>query len=103
MTEQPISGVAPIPGKTKYTMPGYDFAPQATPKDTQIHKGYRQLNQVELALVDEIKSLGNVTISGLIDRLVANGADARWIAIARTNLQQGLMALTRAVTKPEGF
>ena len=29
--------------------------------------------------------------------------DARWAAIAKTNLQQGFMALTRSVAKPDFF
>ena len=27
--------------------------------------------------------------------------DGRWVSIARTHFQQGFMALTRAVTRPE--
>jgi hypothetical protein len=29
--------------------------------------------------------------------------DRRWIAIGKTHLQQGIMALVRAVTQPESF
>jgi len=29
--------------------------------------------------------------------------DGRWVAVGKTHLQQGLMALTRAVAKPEFF
>lgn len=29
--------------------------------------------------------------------------DPRWIAIGATHLQQGLMAITRAVARPDGF
>jgi len=29
--------------------------------------------------------------------------DQRWVEIARTHLQQGFMAATRAIGQPEGF
>lgn len=66
--------------------------------------GYRQLTNKEVQLMNAIKAEG-MSLSGLIDRVVEGGvnADPRWVAIARTELQQGLMALTRAVAKPEGF
>ena len=37
---------------------------------------------------------------------IVNGApdtDKRWVAIARTHLQEGFMALTRAIAKPTSF
>lgn len=69
--------------------------------NTQIHRGYRQLTEAELARVEKIKQLGS-QVERLILELERN-ADGRWLSIGRTNLQQGFMALTRAVTKPEGF
>jgi hypothetical protein len=37
-----------------------------------------------------------------MERLVSSGVgDARWIAIARTHIEQGFMALNRAIFKPE--
>jgi hypothetical protein len=67
--------------------------------------GYRELNQAEIDLMNEIKAFG-VQVGELILRVEIAGsvvADPRWVGIAKTNLQQGLMALTRAVTKPEFF
>jgi hypothetical protein len=32
-----------------------------------------------------------------------DGADQRWVAIAKTDLQKGFMALVRAVAQPESF
>lgn len=37
-----------------------------------------------------------------IDYMRGVGADARWCAVAKTNIQQGFMALNRALTRPEG-
>lgn len=65
--------------------------------------GYRELTEAEIALMNEIKQHGK----GL-DALVAKlhgiaEADQRWVAIGRTELQQGLMALVRAVAGPTSF
>jgi predicted AAA+ superfamily ATPase len=76
--------------------------------------GYRELGQAEIDLMNEIKAKG-VELGELIKKLEDNQVritaehgtgDAepyRWIAIGKTSLQQGLMALTRAVAKPEAF
>lgn len=77
--------------------------------------GYRELTQDEIDLMNEIKAHGAAS-QGLINKVTAlesNGfiADAnhsisepmRWIAIAKTDFQTGLMALTRAVAKPQSF
>lgn len=79
--------------------------------------GYRELSQEEIDLMNEIKAKG-VELGRLIDKLVRDQAGIascntdmyfgcaeamRWIAVGKTHLQQGLMALTRAVAKPEFF
>jgi hypothetical protein len=67
--------------------------------------GYRELNEEEIARMNEIKDLGG-QLGALIQHLEIQGsavADPRWVAIGKTHLQQGLMALTRAVAKPEFF
>lgn len=72
-------------------------------------KGYRELSAEEIALMNEIKGKG-AELGDLVERLrAAKSADGqmlldpRWIAIGQTNLQQGLMALTRAVAQPTSF
>ncbi len=67
--------------------------------------GYRDLNEGEIARMNEIKALG-VQLEQLVEglRYMPPGAtDPRWIEIGETHLQQGLMALTRAVAKPTFF
>lgn len=65
--------------------------------------GYRELTDAEIKTINLIKEEENV-VDVLIDSLLIEGeADKRWLAIARTQLQQGFMAMTRAVAKPEGF
>lgn len=77
--------------------------------------GYRTLPQSTVDLMNQIKALGNDHIDPLVKRVRDNEAgenkafgspDAephRWIAIANTHFQQGLMALLRAVAKPGGY
>lgn len=65
--------------------------------------GYRQLTEAEAALMNEIKEHG-VALGHLVEKLRAtDGADQRWISIGATDLQTGLMALTRAIAKPTTF
>jgi hypothetical protein len=81
-------------------------------------KGYRELNQSEIDLMNRIKAKGE-ELQGLLDECRSeddiegkNGDElhdaaldeaSRWRAIAKTHLQQGLMALVRSVAKPEFF
>lgn len=65
--------------------------------------GYRTLSQHEIDLVNQIKAKGE-EVGILVNGLKAFGLlDQRWVAIGHTELQQGFMALVRAVTKPTGF
>ncbi len=75
-------------------------------------KGYRDLSAEEIELMNAVKHQAE-QVGQLVERLktfqyesdgVPNAkADGRWIAIAQTQLQQGFMALTRAVAKPTTF
>lgn len=65
--------------------------------------GYRELDESEIALMNEIKETG-IDLGNLVSELELNDEiDQRWVAIGKTHLQQGLMALTRAIAKPEFF
>ena len=65
-------------------------------------KGYRELNEGEIALMNEIKQQG-VALAQLVERLRRIAPDQRWISIGATHLQEGLMALTRGVACPTFF
>ncbi len=66
-------------------------------------KGYRELSQKEIDLMNEIKTKG-AELGELVDKLKATeGLDQRWVSIGATDFQTGLMALTRAVAKPDFF
>lgn len=95
-------------------------------------KGYRELSQVEIDLMNEVKEMG-VKLGELVAKIqnhlieqvrlleaaqIKPGGDNeaylevqrireaeshRWAAIAKTELQQGLMALTRSIAQPGFF
>lgn len=71
----------------------------AQPKIT----GYRQLSDAEAALMNKIKAKG-VELGELVAELRSSaGLDQRWVSIGATDLQTGLMALTRGVAQPTTF
>ncbi|MCW5666480.1 MAG: hypothetical protein KIT35_21830 [Piscinibacter sp.] len=92
--------------------------------------GYRELSQAEVDLMNAVKSLGislSVACDEVRSHLAAQAEQAarlrssdptaaeteldrltaaepgRWVSIARTHFQEGLMALTRAVAQPGSF
>ena len=65
--------------------------------------GCRQLNEAEAAMMNEIKAEG-VRLGKLVAQLRSiEGLDQRWVSIGATDLQTGLMALTRGVAQPTTF
>ena len=67
-------------------------------------KGMRTLSDAEIKLMNDIADLGN-QFGDLLTRMADIGIepDARWLEIAKTHLQTGVMCLKRAVGKPENF
>lgn len=66
-------------------------------------KGYRELSQQEIDLMNQIKSIG-AELGELVSKLRAvDGLDQRWVNIGQTDFQTGLMALTRSVAQPTLF
>ena len=66
-------------------------------------KGYRDLSQEEINLMNKGKEIAELCGS-FIDRLEATeGIDLRNVALAKTNLQQGFMWAVRAIAKPTTF
>jgi len=65
--------------------------------------GYRQLSEAEAALMNEIKARG-VELGELVQKLRDTpDLDQRWVSVGATDLQTGLMALTRGVAQPTTF
>ena len=67
-------------------------------------KGYRELSEQEIALMNEIKKKGE-EVGALVSKLREAGdlLDQRWVSIGATDLQTGVMALVRAVAQPTTF
>lgn len=66
-------------------------------------KGYRELNQEEIDAMNEVKAAG-IKLGELVEKLENNkDLDQRWIESGKTDLQKGLMALTRSIARPEFF
>ena len=66
-------------------------------------KGYRDLSQAEIDAMNRVKVAAE-SIRVLIEDLQQMpDLDKRWVAIGTTNLQQGFMALTRAIAQPTTF
>lgn len=78
-----------------------------TAEHTEAHadviKGYRKLDEDEIALINEIKRHGE-QLRDLIAQVDSHDkVDPLWLAMARTDLQVGIMKLVRAVACPESF
>jgi hypothetical protein len=58
--------------------------------------------------MNEVKTKA-AEVGDLVAKLIASGTtqdnapDMRWVNIGKTNLQEGFMALTRSVAKPDFF
>jgi len=69
-------------------------------------KGHRELSENELQVINDLKDMANVLGDYLADINQTKETleiDQRWLAIGKTHLQEGFMALTRAIAKPKGF
>lgn len=65
--------------------------------------GCRDLDKTDIDLINEVKKMANL-VRGTVEKIELSGsADRSWIAIARSQLQSGFMALDRAVAKPTNF
>ena len=72
-------------------------------------KGYRDLTQDEIDLMNEAKELAEL-VGKFIAKVEHTNAstgghaiDLRWLNIGRTDLQKGFMSLVRSVARPETF
>lgn len=66
-------------------------------------KGYRELTNAEVEKVNAIKTTGE-TLRVMIASLRSSPEyDQRWVSIAETHLQQGIMAAVRSITQPTTF
>ena len=84
-----------------------------TKEHTEAHgdkiKGYRKLTDEEIALINKAKQAGE-DLKALLFEVEAfssatgdHAIDKRWLAMARTDLQVGIMKLVRSIARPQGF
>lgn len=67
--------------------------------------GYRELNEAEIAAMNVAKKAEQEIIIYIDECLIDSQVtpDPRWLAIAKTDLQKGFMALGRAIARPDGY
>lgn len=66
-------------------------------------KGYRDLSQPEIDSMNKAKEIG-CAMGSLIEHLEAQpDIDKRWLTIAKTDLQKGVMSLVRSIARPTVF
>lgn len=67
-------------------------------------KGYRNLSDAELALMNEGKELAE-QVGAYVERLrdLGPAVDQRWLSIGATDLQKGFMGVIRAIAQPTTF
>lgn len=66
-------------------------------------KGYRDLTEEEIVLMNEAKSLSE-QVGILTEKIRATkDIDGRWLSIGITDLQKGFMAVIRSIARPTIF
>lgn len=73
-------------------------------------KGYRDLSEEEIALMNEAKELSE-RVGAFVEKVesykdggnVNVTIDMRWLSIGRTDLQKGFMGLIRSIARPLTF
>lgn len=66
-------------------------------------KGYRELTQAEIDLMNEVKAKAE-EVGALLDKLGATpGLDQRAVSIARTEAQTSFMWAVRSIARPTTF
>ena len=63
--------------------------------------GYRELTQEEIGRMNALKQKEREVLE-LMESCLPD-ADGRWMAIARTQMEQAFMTAGRAVARPEGY
>lgn len=66
-------------------------------------KGYRELSQIEIDYMNRVKAMASEVERLYQDLLHTEEVDGRWLAIGKTDLQKGFMALVRSIAKPTTF
>jgi hypothetical protein len=62
--------------------------------------GYKPQSQMNLDLVNGMKVTEEIVLRCLDDLAAMPDVDKRWLAIGRTAIEQGFMAVNRSIVKP---
>lgn len=62
--------------------------------------GYKPQSEAAIDLVNHNKQVEEIVLRVLDDLAGIEGVDKRWLSIGRTQIEQGFMAVNRAVFKP---
>ena len=63
-------------------------------------KGYRKLDESELADINRCKEIEAMVLATVAMLRDTTRYDPRWLAIGQTHIEQGFMALKRAIAQP---
>ena len=73
---------------------------EAKPQDGSTVKGYRTLTTGDIEVMNRLKDVSRHFLS-LLDTAKEAGADPRWVAMAKTEMQKACMFACRSVAKPD--
>lgn len=73
---------------------------EAKPQDGTTVKGYRPLSTGDIEVMNRFKDASRHFIN-LLETSKETGADPRWLAMAKTEMQKACMFACRAVAKPD--
>lgn len=65
--------------------------------------GYRDLSQGEIDAMNAVKAEGERLRELIAQMRTVSTFDQRWVDIAETHLQQGVMAAVRSIARPNSF
>ncbi len=66
-------------------------------------KGYRDLSQEEIDMMNMSKDIAEKCGHFIAELENIESIDKRWLAIAKTDLQKGMMSLVRSIAQPTTF
>ncbi len=73
---------------------------EAKPQDGSTVNGYRTLTLGDIEQMNRLKDVSRHFLN-LLETAKESGADPRWLAIAKTDMQTACMAACRAVARPD--
>ncbi|WP_426817913.1 DUF7681 family protein [Winslowiella sp. 2C04] len=73
---------------------------EAKPQDGSTVKGYRTLTTGDIEVMNRLKDVSRHFLN-LLETSKETGADPRWVALAKTQMQLACMFACRAVAQPD--